>query len=438
MTIPKECDVVVIGGGPAGSLAATYLSQAGYDVVLFDKQKHPRFNVGESVIPDLWKYCDEAKVSAKIAADGFVQKAGGIVDWHGETRKLAFKDFGYTRPALHVERDRFDYILLEHAREQGVRVYEEVAVRGADFEIAPGARVTYRPVGDGESEHIACRFVVDASGQNTVIGRQLGLRVIDDAFRFMSVWGYFTDSSYLAADGQMHPASSVRTAPPTTYVTSVPGTGDWGWCWHIILRNCASVGLVLPLDAMKTVKGNQQSWESYLLQQCYALPRLQELLANAQLCAGSVRVIRDYSYSSTRVAGPGFFLVGDAAGFVDPIFSVGVVLGMYSARAAAWTIDRIFRSPDRIAEHQATYTSQLQGRMELSRALALPQYEIGGATTHGAKQVVQFSDTQARALMRAASALTARSQHFQALVDDAAAEASVERLPVLPASVKAQ
>jgi len=417
MTIPEKCDVVVVGGGPAGSMSAAYLSQAGYEVVLLEKQKHPRNVVGESLIPDFWKYCDEAKVSDKITADGFIRKAGGTVDWHGKSQHLAFKDFGYTRPALHVERDRFDHILLQHARESGARICEEVTALEVDFSAAPGARLTYRPVGDSRSAQIDCRFVVDASGQNSVIARQLGLRVIDEDFRFMSVWGYFYDSKYVAADGQIYPHGMAGKVPPTTYVSSVPGAGAWGWCWHIMLREWTSVGLVLPVDAVKSVRGGQPAWEEYFLRQCQALPRLKTLLESARLAPGSVRVIRDYSYSSTRVAGPGFFLVGDAAGFVDPIFSIGVVLGMYSARAATWAIDRILRSPDRLADHQAIYTHQLQARMELSRALALPQYELGSKATRDAKQAMQFTDTQARSLIEAASKLTERSLHYHALVE---------------------
>lgn len=416
MSIPKSCDVVVIGGGPAGSMTAAYLARAGYQVVLLEKAKHPRNTVGESLIPDFWKYCDEAKVAEKIAAEGFLRKAGGIVDWHGETSRLAFKDFGYTRPALHVERDRFDDILLRHAGEQGAQVHEEIAVQSVELS-DDGARLNYRAVGDERSAQIACRFTVDASGQNSVITRQLGLRVIDEDFRFMSVWGYFYDSKYLAPDGQIHPAASAAAIPPTTFVSSVPGTGAWGWSWHIMLRKWTSVGLVLPIEAAKSVKGNTAAWENYLLQKCEAMPRLNALLSGARLAPDSVRVIRDYSYSATRVAGPGFFLVGDAAGFVDPIFSIGIVLGMYSAQAAAWAIDRSLRSPDRVAQNQAIYTSQLQSRMQLSRALALPKYEAGSTATLEARQAMQFTDTNAKKLIRAASALTARSEHFHALVD---------------------
>jgi flavin-dependent dehydrogenase len=430
MSLPERCDVVVIGGGPAGSMTAAYLARAGYEVHLLEKQKHPRNTVGESLIPDFWKYCDEAKVTAKLEAEGFLRKAGGTVDWHGATSRLAFKDFGYTRPALHVERDRFDFILLEHAREVGAHVHEEVAVQNVEF-YEGGAWVHYRPV-EGKPAagrpRIACRFVVDASGQNSVLARQLQLRVIDEDFRFMSVWGYFYDSKYIAPDGEMHAAAEVATLPPTTYVSSVPGTGAWGWSWHIMLRKWTSVGLVLPVDAARDVKGTD-AWERYLLQKCESMPRLKALLEGARLAPDSVSVIRDYSYSAKQVAGPGYFLVGDAAGFVDPIFSVGVVLSFYSAQAAAWAIDRSLRAPARTAQNQAVYENQLQSRMQLSRALALPKYEAGSSATLAARQAMEFADANAQKLIRAASALTARSEHFHALVDQPAASTTGGRQP---------
>ena len=122
MKIPTLCDVVVVGGGPAGSLLSTYLAQKGHNVVLFDKQKHPRYIVGESLIPDFWKFTDKAGVSEKIEQEGFIQKAGGMAYWKGTIRGHTFKDFGYTRAAMHVERDRFDHILLENAKEKGATV----------------------------------------------------------------------------------------------------------------------------------------------------------------------------------------------------------------------------------------------------------------------------------------------------------------------------
>src|SRR3990172_5129471 len=217
VNIPKRCDVVVIGGGPAVSTTATLLRQKGYSVALFDRAKHPRYKVGESMIPHFWKYCELSGVDQKIDAEGFIQKAGGTVVWNGVIRQMQFKDFGYVRPALHVERDRFDQILLEHARECGTQVYEEVAVLGADFAVGDSVTVNYRRTGEGTCDLIRCCFVVDASGQDAVIARQLGVRVIDDGFRFMSIWGYFKDSKYVAADGRAYPFECLRSVHPTTF-----------------------------------------------------------------------------------------------------------------------------------------------------------------------------------------------------------------------------
>ena len=414
--IPEQCDVVIIGAGPAGSLLGTYLSRMGYDVVIFDKQHHPRYHVGESLIPDFWRYCDEAGVSQKIMEEGFVTKAGGTVAWHDTTRQISFRDFGYTRPALHVERDRFDFILLDHAREQGARVFEEIAVYEVDFAQVDAVRVSYRSIEEKIPGRITCRFVVDASGQNAVIGKQLGLRVVDDAFRFMSVWGYFVGSRYIAADGNIYPAEQVQAIPPTTFVTSLPNMGSFAWAWHIMLRESTSVGLILPIDRVTTIRASGEPWEAYFLRQCRTLPGLGELVAGAQFCEGSVRIVHDYSYRSTRVAGPGYFLLGDAAGFVDPIFSIGVVLAMYSAHAAAWSIDRSFKNPGRTAEYQAIFSQQLQARLELSRALALPRYGPNADEVNAqAQEAVKFASSASKALMSAASTLTSRSANFEAL-----------------------
>jgi len=440
-TVPESCDVVVIGGGPAGSLAATYLTGKGYSVALFERQKHPRYQVGESLLPDIWKYCDAAGVSDAIAAEGFVRKAGGSVDWNGEMRRLSFADFGYTRPALHVERDRFDHILLERARASGAWVGEEIAVLEADLSRAEEdeseVSVSYRPVGESSDSRIRCRYVVDASGPTGVIGRQLGLRVFDEGFRFMSVWGYFDNSSYLAADGLIYPARSVRQVPPTTYVSALPQGDGWAWLWHIMLRQTTSIGLVIPKAWVRETKGSAESWEAWYLRQCRALPLLQRLLADAAFCEGSVRLVRNYSYRSKQVAGPGFFLLGDAAGFVDPIFSVGVVFGMYSAYAAAHTIDRCFRQRARRDEHRSIFSSQVQARIELSRSLALPYYQAKDAGHAQAREAMGFSSTQAQALMYAASLLTDRSGNFDSMADSPEAHrAATERVRSLETQLK--
>ena len=408
-TVPKHRDVVVIGGGPAGSMAAALLSQKGYEVVLFEKKKQPRYNVGESLIPHFWKYCELGKVADKIEEEGFIQKAGGTVVWNGTIRQIAFKNFGYSRPALHVERDRFDHILLEHARSQGAQVFEEITALRVDMNGNDQVNVSYRRGDESIPDKISCRFVVDASGQSAVIAKQLGIRVVDEGFRFMSVWGYFKRSKYVASDGKAYPFESLRTVPPTTFVSSI---GDWGWSWHIPLRESTSVGLVLPLDYLKTAKVTDEALEAYFVRKCYEIPILNRLLENAQYCEGSLHVIRDYSYLPTQLAGPGFFLIGDAAAFIDPIFSIGVVLGMYSASIAAWAIDRSFKSPNSTSENRDLFSNQFRARLEVARLLALPCYNANGSGSQLAKASIQFERSIEQELMYVVSTMTTRSQNY--------------------------
>lgn len=418
MSIPTRCDVVIVGGGPAGSMTGAFLQQKGHHVVLFDKQQHPRYAVGESLIPDFWKYTDLMGVSEKIVEDGFLAKGGGLINWRQQPRAHNFSDFGYDRPALHVERDRFDHILLEHSREMGVEVYERISVNRINFEQDENGldqpRVTYRNVDTKETGEITCRFVVDASGQSAIVGRQLGLREIDEDFRFMSIWGYFENSKYFSWDGKAYPHEKVAEIAPTTYVTSLGEAGDKGWSWHIALRDNTSVGLVLPLELMKDYK-QDDSWEEYFLKRCNEIPILKDLLAEAVYVPDSLHMTRDYSYTMKQIAGPGYFLVGDAAGFVDPIFSVGCVISCYSAYAAAWAIDRCLKNPASTEQSQALYAKQLQGRLEIARTLALPQYKSEGEASELAKDALKLQRDNVQELMQVVSTLTTRSGNFDAM-----------------------
>ncbi len=421
MNIPTKCDVVVVGGGPSGSLTGTYLSQKGHDVVVFDKQRHPRYIVGESLIPDFWKFTDRAGVSDKIIEEGFIVKSGGVINWKGEIKGHTFKDFGYSRPAMHVERDRFDHILLENAKEKGAQVFEEVAVTKADFdnyETDNEVSVSWRSVQTSETGTIKCRYVVDASGQNAVIGKQLGLREIDDGFRYMAVWGYFKGSKYIDYNGKIRPRTDLDSVKPVTFVSSLDKSGDIGWSWHIALRDHTSVGIIKPLRLMKEDKTRETSWDEWLVEQARKISVAGDLLADAELIPGSVHMVRDYSYKSSRLTGPGYFLIGDAAGFVDPIFSVGVVLGMYSAFAASWAIDACFRDPSSTQLNQDLFTKQLRGRYEIARSLALPRYRSADdGVSELAKQAIQLERKDVQDLMHTVSALTTRSDNFKEMVN---------------------
>ena len=131
--LPKQCTVLIIGGGPAGSSAATHLVKNGVDVVLLEKEVFPRNQVGESLIPHIWKYTDQLGVSEKIEQQNFIKKSGGITVWNNKIHQILFAKYGYTRPGLHVERDVFDQILLTHAQEQNALVFHKVVVKKVDF-----------------------------------------------------------------------------------------------------------------------------------------------------------------------------------------------------------------------------------------------------------------------------------------------------------------
>jgi len=434
MSIPKSADVVVVGSGPAGSIAATRLAQLGHDVVIVEKEKHPRPRVGESLIPDAWKYLDLVGVSEKIDADGFIEKAGAIISWNAEARAHTFGDFGYVKPALHIERDRFDQILFEHAKSQGVTALEETTVTGVDLSAAgesgEGATVLMT-LNDGTHAKIECRYVVDCSGQSAILGRQLGIRSTDDGFRYLGIWGYWKDAKYLSLDTKVHEPSELGDPYPVTFITSLDEAGDGGWSWHIMLRDETSIGLVLPIELVKTARENGESWASYYERRCRNVPVLSKLLEEATLRPGSVTSIRDYSNQSEKLAGPGWFLAGDAAGFVDPIFSVGVILALFGGASAAWAVDRVLTRPDLADRVFTMYTSQLGGRFEVARSLALPRYKGGDHVTDVARQMVGLERKAMKEIMYVVSEFTTRSENWMEMMGEEAPDLSDEQMRMI-------
>lgn len=369
-TVPATADVVVIGGGPAGSTAANMLAQKGYEVVLLEKVRHPRLTVGESVLPHVWNYLDLVGATKEIEAANFIQKSGGTAVWQGVIRQLAIKDFGFTRPSLHVERDEFDQILLRTAERRGVRVFEEVSVRSVQLDEAErGVAYTDRRGGGHEEGRIRCRYLLDASGQAAVIANQLGIREFDNDLRFTSYWGYYDNSAYVAQDGLICPWEMRRQVKPTTVQL---GIGDWGWCWHIVQKEHTSVGLVLAPSQTAEFKAGASVLEQRFDLACRRLPIVGDLLRPATLVGGSVLAIRDFAYRPVKLAGDGWFLAGDAAAFVDPINSAGVITACYMGYGAASAIDGCLRKPDREAFFAGVFSTLARQRLALFRLSALP------------------------------------------------------------------
>jgi len=333
--IPAQCDVLVIGGGPAGSSVAIELARSGVDVVLLERATFPRNQVGESLIPHFWKFADNLGLSEKIQRQGFVAKAGGITLWNGKIRQISFAKFGYQRPGLHVERDIFDDLLLMHAQDCGAQVFCRVMVKKVNFKNNDHPVVSFFDKRQDENEQgsVRCQYVIDASGHNTFLANSFKTRqLINPELNYLSLWGYFKDSRYVGVDRKSHDASELSSAKPVTFVTSYRS----GWLWHIILRGKTSVGLIIPVEQFKSVGPEQR--ERYFLQACEEIPSVAKLLENARFIEGSLQFRPNYSYFCEKICGDNYYCIGDAAAFADPIFSHGVQNAFYNAAVACLAI----------------------------------------------------------------------------------------------------
>jgi len=311
----------VVGGGPGGSAAATLLARKGYDVVLLERERFPRDHVGESLLPASVPVLKELGVLPLMEAEGFLRKWGATMVWGRDSAPWSwyFRETNLSNPhAYQVWRPRFDQILLDNARSEGVDVREGHAVAEALWRDGAASGVRYRT--DGGSEGVVeAEFLLDASGQSCLVSRALELRRWDTFFRNLAVYGYYRGSERLPDPDETN-----------IFIESYQG----GWMWNIPLADrLASVGAVVDSDTAQ--QGIAESGLSaFFHEQVKRAPNTSRMVADAELVAGP-SVVKDWSYTSEQVVGDGWVLVGDAACFVDPLFSSGVHLALMSAVLAA-------------------------------------------------------------------------------------------------------
>jgi flavin-dependent dehydrogenase len=315
-------DVIVIGGGPAGAAVATRLAQRGRRILLLEKEQFPRFHIGESLLPCAMPLIEQLGALPRLKAAGFLPKyAAEFVTADGSLkRRYAFRDgiVPGAPSAYEVDRSEFDQLLLENAAESGVTVQQGAQVIRFDLEKDDGVEVIARSEA-GETSYRA-RMLVDASGQSSLLAGRLGLREMDQELKNFAVFSHFEGAGRSSGEEE-----------GDISVVLVPG----GWWWVIPLRNDrTSVGLVGPSRLLAGQKPDQAYFEARIAE----TPYVRDRLAGATRVA-PVRSVSDYSYVSRKLAGDRFVLVGDAAAFIDPVFSTGVYLGMLGAFRAAEAVD---------------------------------------------------------------------------------------------------
>ncbi|MEC7446933.1 MAG: NAD(P)/FAD-dependent oxidoreductase [Planctomycetota bacterium] len=367
-SMKNQYDCVVVGGGPAGATTAALVAEKGIQTLLVEREKMPRFHVGESLMPETYWSLERLGVLDKLHNGMFTKKNGvQFVNHEGkESQPFFFRDADDRECAdtLHVQRGEFDKVLFDNASEKGATCFDQTRVLNITLNDSGLHQVTLRDR-EGHEVTVETKMVVDASGQQAMISSNMKTKEVDPHLKKAAIWTYFKDAR--------------RNSSPEPEVTAILHTNSKKcWFWYIPLSDdTVSVGVVSDNDYLLKGRGTPEQTFHDEWQQCVGIKnRLQDAKQ-----VGKFNVAKEFSYKSRQVAGEGCVLVGDAYGFIDPSYSSGVFLALKSGEMAADAIIEGFENGDLSGDQLGSWREPFEAGVvwirKLVDAFYTPEFSFG-------------------------------------------------------------